>query len=742
MTPITSEPASIVYVGTYPPRECGIATFTQDLIRAIDQTFAPRITSKVIAMNVNATETHPYSKKVIFQIDQRKDEDYKDAAALVNAAKDIKAVNVQHEYGIYGGEQGEKLLLFLQNLEKPVFTTLHTVLPQPEVKMREVTQGIIDASTGIIVQTKLAKSMLLESYSVDEKKISVIPHGIHPVLFTDPKTEKKRMRLKGKAVISTFGLLSRGKGIEYVLRSLPPVIEKHPEVVYYLIGQTHPSIRRQEGEKYRDELLQLVEELGISKNVRFFDKYLQLSEILQYLQATDIYVATSLDPNQTVSGTLSYATGSGRAVVTTAFAQAKELVDETTGRLVEFRSPEEYSKALLELLDQPELRSRMQFNAYTKTRHMLWSNVALSYLRLFNQFVPNLMINEKNLSDINLNHIRRMTDSFGMLQFAKLSQPDSESGYTVDDNARALLVTAQHFQKTGFRPALTLVNTYLRYLKFAQQPDGKWINYYTYEQVPSPQEEDEKPIDPHARAIWALGQISTYSQLPEATRRLAREQLEIFFAGNHKLTPLRPRAFLIKGLVPLAKAEPSEDRWKRLIRENAEVIAQAFESFATPDWQWYEDTLCYANGVLPEAMILASEILNEPRYKKIGLTSLEFLISHTFQGPIYVPIGSNGWFTKNKERALFDQQPEDVVATVQALRAAHRNTREKRYHDLMFQAFSWFLGNNLSGTLIYDKKSGGCYDGLHPHGPNLNQGAESTVSYLLARLTVTEGKKR
>ncbi len=739
---MTSEAASIVYVGTYPPRECGIATFTQDLINSVDQTFAPRITSKVIAMNVNATETHPYSKKVIFQIDQRKDEDYLEAANLVNSSKDIKAVNVQHEYGIYGGDQGEKLLLFLRELSKPVFTTLHTVLPEPHEKMKEVTQQIIALSTGIIVLTQLAKNTLLSQYNVESKKITVIPHGIHPVLFSEPENEKKRMNLQGKTVLSTFGLLSRGKGIEYVLRSLPPVFEKHPEAVYYLIGQTHPSIRRQEGEKYREELLELVEELGISKNVRFFDKYLQLKEILQFLQATDVYIATSLDPNQTVSGTLSYAAGSGRAVVSTAFAQAKELVDEKTGRLVEFRSPEGYSQALLELLDNPELRETMQFNAFTKTRHMLWSNVALSYLRLFNQFVPHLMISEKNLSDVNLNHLRRMTDSFGMLQFSKLSQPAIDSGYTVDDNARALLVAGMHFQKTGFRPALTLAHTYLRYLKFAQQPNGWWTNYYTYEQVPSKQEEDEKPIDPSARAIWALGHICTMSKLPEPTKRLAREQLELFLDGRHTLETLRPKAFIVKGMAPLIKAEPNTRRWKEIMRENAEPIAHAFERNATPDWQWFEDTLCYANGALPEAMFLAAEALDEPRYKEIGLKALEFLLGVTFQGPIYVPIGSNGWYTKGKDRALFDQQPEDVVATVQALRAAHRATGNKRYHTLMLQAFYWFLGNNLLGTLIYDKKSGGSYDGLHPQGPNLNEGAESTVSYILARLTVTEDQRR
>lgn len=731
--------AAIIYISTYPPRECGIATFTQDLIRSIDQTFAPRITSRVIAMNSSAADRPHYSRKVVREIDQRHDEDYRSAAQYINETPDVAVVNIQHEYGIFGGELGEKILILMEMVQKPIFLTLHTVLPNPDEKMQKITQKLLDSATGIIVLTALGKETLAKTYSIHPDKISVIPHGIHPVLFTPPETEKRKLNLDNHTILSTFGLLSRNKGIEYVLQALPQIVKKHPDVLYLVMGQTHPTVRRAEGEKYRNELIALADELALNGHVRFYDRYLSLQEILQYLQATDVYIATSLDPHQTVSGTLSYALGSGRAVVSTAFSQAKEVIAPDTGILVPQRDAAAYAESVLTLLNHPEQREEMQLSAFEKTRHMLWSNVALSYLRLFNQFAPHLLVNEKNLSDINLHHIRRLTDAFGMLQFSKLTTPLPDSGYTVDDNARAMLATAWHFQRTGYRPALTLTNTYLRFLKFAQQPDGSWINYYNYDQTPTTQNDEETPADPSTRAVWALGSLCAFSQLPEATRQLAREQLELYLSGNHPLPFLRPRSFFLKGIIALAKHEPSP-RWEKFVTTHADVLLHAFEKNSHQDWRWFDDKLTYANGVIPEALLLASTVVRNERYQEAALAALDFLIQQTFQGPIYVPIGSNGWYHRGGERALFDQQPEDVMAMVQALQVAFRITKNKHYHDLMRSAFYWFLGNNLSGTLLYDKKSGGCYDGLQPQGPNLNQGAESTVSYLLARLTVTENK--
>jgi glycosyltransferase involved in cell wall biosynthesis len=454
----------IVYLSTFPPRECGIGTFTQDLTTTIDQTFSPRIKSRIIALNTSKSDFHSYPSKVFHQIDQTDPNSYKTAGNIVNKTSKIKCVNIQHEYGIHGGEWGENILHFLKTVTKPKVITMHTVLPDPDPKAKQVTIEMLSLVDAVIVLTNQAKEILVNIHGIDAHKILVIPHGIHPVNFSLPNKHKSKLKLRGKTVLSTFGLLSRGKGIEYVIKSLPPVVEKYHNLLYLVIGETHPVVRREEGENYRRELMNLVKELNITDNVRFYDRYLSLNEIIQFLQATDIYVSTSLNPNQTVSGTLSYALGTGRAVVSTAFSQAKESITPDIGLLVDFNSPESYTEAFLNLLQDKEKRQEMHFQAFSKTRNMLWSNVALSYMNLFSFLVPEISAEEKNLPEINLSHVRHMTDSFGMFQFAKLTHPDPNSGYTIDDNARALIAAAKVYQNTRNYPSLHLVETYLRFI--------------------------------------------------------------------------------------------------------------------------------------------------------------------------------------------------------------------------------------------------------------------------------------
>jgi glycosyltransferase involved in cell wall biosynthesis len=727
----------IVYLSTYPPRECGIATFAQDLTQSIDATFNPRIKTKIIALNTSKSDSYIYPSKVIYQIDQTDKKTYVKAAEKINSLPQVKCVNIQHEYGIHGGKWGSNLIKFLETLNKPVVMTMHTVSPSPDPYMYKVTLKIISLVDKIIVLTEQAKEVLINRYQIDHEKINVIPHGIHPVLFTYPKKIKRKIGLNNKLVLSTFGLLSRGKGIEYVIKSLPEVVKRYPNVLYLVIGQTHPVVRRREGESYRRELLKLVKELKLTDNVKFYDRYLSLNEIIKFLQATDIYISTSLDPNQTVSGTLSYALGTGRCIVSTSFPQAKEIINEHNGILVNFKDPQGYSNAILKLLNNSSRLEDMYLYAYTSTRNMLWSNIAISYLNVFNKAAPQISIEDKNLPLIKLEHLRRMTDSFGLFQFAKYTHPDPKYGYTIDDNARALIVAASLYQQNQTHPALNLTQTYLNFIQQCQK-NFRFLNYVNYQQELLNDENHKVDLaDSNGRAVWALAYLISLSKIPKSIKKQAGFILSKWVEHYQSDTSARYNAFVIKGLVCLQPRHKFSN-YKKIVEESADFLCKIYQQNSDENWKWFEDSLTYANGILPESLFLAYRLIRKDIYKEIAEESLNFLIKNSFQGPIYVPIGQNNWYKKGSERNLYDQQPEDITAMVQALKAAFKITKKRIYKELMFKTFYWFLGNNLLGVQIYDKKTGGSFDALTPNGVNLHQGAESTVSYLLARLTVGE----
>ena len=436
----------IVYLSTFPPRQCGIATFTADLTNAIDQIFGPSIKSKIVAMNLSKVSHFPYSDKVILQINQHHKEAYINVANQLNQLKEIKLVNIQHEFGIFGGEHGSYLLLLLKKLQKPVITTLHTILPAPNKKMYHIVQAIAKYSKGIIVMTQSSKKILKNDYGLDPDRIQVIPHGIHCVPYKTSQHAKSIFGFSDKLILSTFGLLNPNKGIEYVIEALPEVVKKFPNVRFLVAGITHPIILEQTGENYRNFLIKKVHELGLNDYLSFHNTYLNLNDLFKFLEATDVYLSPSLNPNQTVSGTLSYALGSGRPVISTAFAQAKQDITSKVGILTDFKNPQAFTDAIIKLLANDRLRLQMGKNAYFRTRHMVWENVALSYLKYFSQFVPELTLGQRKLPAVKLAHLAKLTDDFGIIQFAKLSEPDLPSGYTLDDNARALVVTRSSFR--------------------------------------------------------------------------------------------------------------------------------------------------------------------------------------------------------------------------------------------------------------------------------------------------------
>lgn len=721
---------TIVFLSTYPPRECGIATFTQDLVRYSQKILGPDVICKVAALNVSPLDTYIYPPEVAWKIDQNSKKDYLNLANEVNNDNHISGVIIQHEYGIFGGEEGENVLYFMEKCKKPILTTLHTALPQPSPKMKAVTARVINLSRSIVVLTKSSKEIIEKVYPESCGKISIIPHGIHPIGFSFQKKSKAKLELNNHIILSTFGLLSRGKGIEYVIQALPSVIKKYPSVMYLILGETHPIIRRNEGEEYRLELAQLVTKLGLEKHVKFYDQYLSLPDLLEFLQATDIYISTSINPNQAVSGTLSYALGAGRAVISTEFAQAKEIITSDIGRLIPIKDSHALTLALLDLLSDEERLEKMDRNAYDKTRSMLWSNVAKEYTNLLMRTIVPV---------INVEHLYAMTDAVGLFQFAIFAAPNKDFGYTLDDNARALIICNWLVGQKNDPKLQALIHTYLIFMKRCQDKDGSFINYVGFgDAVPTEQNNEEDLEETHARAMWSLSEIISNNHIPLDQRNMAKEMFLLSLKKGAKLSHLRAKAFAIKAYSLAQKVLPQQRAiLLEYIKTYADSLVEALKENSFKSWLWFEKDLNYNNGLLSESLLISGQTLKNSVYTDKGLQSLQFLIGKTFSPDMYMPIGHSHWYKNQETRSQYDQQPEDPASMILALSCAYAQTHSEEYKNLARKCFSWFLGNNSLNQSLYNEKTGGCYDGLHPDRVNLNQGAESLISYLMSNYTIS-----
>ena len=638
---------------------------------------------------------------------------------------------IQHEYGIFGGKEGENILYFMRYCQKPMLVTLHTVLPSPSPKMKQVTKEIVQLASTLVVLTEESKKIVEDLYPASIGKVFVIPHGIHPTKYSRQKKYKKELELDKHTIASTFGLLSRGKGLEFVIRALPEVIKIHPSLIYLILGETHPVVRRREGEKYRNELLRLVSKLHLKKHVKFYDQYLSLSDLFDFLKATDIYVSTSTNPNQAVSGTLSYALGVGRAVIATEFSQAKEIVTSDIGRLVPIRDSKAISLVLLELLKDHKQLELMSRRAFTKTRPMLWDRIAVEYVNLLKLAV---------IPEFNLSHLIHMTDDFGIFQFAHLSEPNADFGYTLDDNARALILCSWLFRRQHSKPLAKLIKVYFSYVKQCQQVDGSFMNYLNFpDKKPTDQNIQEDLEDAHARAMWALGEVLNNDKLPSEMRSEARRMFLLALERGVLLSHLRSRACVIKALALAQKKLPNhKDELLLTMKKFADSLIAAYREHSHKSWRWFENSLTYNNALYVESLLIAGECLNNDEYTEVGIDALEFLIQKTFSPKMYRPIGHSKWYVNKQSRSRYDQQPEDPASMIFALACAYKNTHDEVYKNLAKKCFSWFLGNNTLNLSLYDEKSGGCYDGLHPDRINLNQGAESLVSYLMSSYWMKE----
>lgn len=719
----------ILFLSSYYPRECGLATFTKDLVDATQKKFGNEISPKVIAINEDETSFHKYPKKVVCAIISPNPESYERTAKKINSVKHAEVLNIQHEFGLFGGEYGRYLLRLMELVDKKIVTTLHTVLENPEPEMKKVTQQIAEHSDKVVVMTKNASQILIEQYGVPEEKIKIILHGVPTVSFGRKEKIKKRYGLGGKNVLLTFGLLSRGKGVEHVIKAMPKIIEKHPKTIYLVVGETHPKIREEEGENYRQELKELVKNEGVGRNVKFLNKFLTIQEIVDLLEMSTLYLAPSLDPKQICSGTVSYALGAGKAIIASRNKHNEEMLSEGRGIVLDATSPEGFAEGAIRLLSDSSLRKSLEKNAFEFSRKMTWPNIATQYFNTFQEIAPLETELFGKLPRINFGHFSKMTDSFGIIQFAEYSTPHWESGYTLDDNARALIIAVKGYEKFRTKRMLRFADTFLNFIEKCQTEDGRFHNLLNGNREFIDECGSE---DSFGRAVWALGRAFN-SDLPEAYRQRARTVMEQTFSHGQEINSPRAQADTLIGIV---NSKAISDKQAELRYYLLDSLISKYDSVSEENWKWFEPYLTYNNSRIPEALFESQDYDKQGRAKEIARESLEFLTNVLFIDGKLVPIGQEKWHMKDKERSHYDQQPIDAAGMTGAYLTAFRKTNEKKYLQKARDSFAWFLGKNSANQMVYDEATGGCFDGITRQGVNSNEGAESTISYLLARLSI------
>ena len=731
----TEQLSEILFITSYPPKECGIATYSQDMIHAIDNKFGQSFSIKVCALETK-DEKFDYDDKVIYKLDTSDSAEYPITADKINQNEKIKIIVIQHEFGFYQLSGGNDFLFFLQGLNKPVIIVFHTVLPKPNKSLKTMVNRLVAACKSVIVMTNTSKGILDQDYEIPQEKIEVIAHGTHLVANSDKTYLKKKYDLNGHKILSTFGLLSSGKGIETTLDALPSIVKSFPEVIFLVIGKTHPGVIKWEGEKYRKMLEERVISLNLEKHVKFINHYLELPILLEYLRLTDIYLFTSKDPNQAVSGTFSYAMSCGCPIISTPIAQAREMLDESTGIIIEFQHSQQLATGANILLANDLLRRNISMNTLQKIAPTAWENSALSHVLLFEKILDLKFSLRYNPPAINLKHIKQLTTDFGMVQFSKINHPDIGSGYTLDDNARALIAMCMHYELTKKKTDLEYMNIYLNFIKHCIQPDGAFLNYVDKDKQFTIQNRETNLDGANGRALWALGYlISRKKIIPLLMTEIADKLINITTQHTRNIFSSRAIAFSIKGLY-YYNQEYHLPSITRLIEILADRLAAMYEHESVNNWNWFESYLTYANSILPEAMLLAWLSVKKPSYLNIAIKSFDFLLSQTFDKNEIKVISNKSWLFKGGEREYYGEQPIDVSYTILALHTFYDVFKDERYLNKLKITFNWFLGNNHLHQIIYNPCTGGCYDGLEEHQVNINQGAESTVNYLMARIAV------
>jgi glycosyltransferase involved in cell wall biosynthesis len=738
---MSSEIRTIAFLGDYLPRKCGIATFTSDVLSAVA---AEHPQSQCFAVPVNDLKGgYEYPAVVRFEIEEQDLPSYQRAADFLNISN-ADIVCVQHEFGIYGGPAGSHLLALLRELKMPVVTTLHTVLREPNDDQRRVMQELLARSTRLVVMSERGRQMLPEIYQAPPAKIDLIPHGIFDIPFVDPNYYKDQFGVEGRVVLLTFGLLSPNKGIEHVLNALPGILAEFPDVVYIVLGATHPNEVREQGEAYRLGLERLAKKNKVGKNVIFYNRFVEIEELKEFIGAADIYITPYLNEAQITSGTLAYAFGSGKAVVSTPYWHAAELLADERGVLVPFGDARAIAREVISLLRDDTRRHAMRKNAYKLGREMVWSNTARLYQRSFERArLEGAVLSRKTfatktldqapreLPELRLDHLARMTDSTGIFQHAIFTVPNFSEGYCTDDNARAfiLAVLLDELEEEPER-ARTLATTYAAFLHHAFDLGTKrFHNHLSFDRRWLDERGSE---DCHARALWALG-VGVGRSPHRSFQIMAGQLFAQALPVVTEFTSPRAWAFSLLGIHEYLR-RLGGDRVVNQARENLMTrLMGLFDRTAKPDWPWFEDELAYDNAKLAHALIVSGRAAGHPAVFERGLAALRWLteVQASESGHLR-PIGSNGFYRRGGPRARFDQQPIEAHSMVSACLEAYRATADACWFEQAQRAFDWFLGWNDLGLELYSPNTGGCRDALHVDRVNGNQGAESTLAFLLS----------
>lgn len=737
----------VAFIGNYLPRRCGIATFTTDIC----ETFAALNPSiQVFAIPVtDIEEGYDYPDRVRFEIREQDIGSYKAAADFLNL-NDIGVVCLQHEFGIFGGDAGSYILTLLRQLKMPVITTLHTVLKNPSARQRRVMDELLGLSDYVVVMTQKAVEILQTVNKIHGPKVRLVPHGIPDVSFIDPNFYKDQYGVEGKTTLLTFGLLAPHKGIEVVLRALPEVIKERPNAVYIVVGATHPNLLRHEGEAYRLFLQRLCDELGISRNVIFHNRFVSSEELKELLVLADIYITPYLEEAQVVSGTLAYSFGVGNAVISTPYWHAAELLDDGRGVLVPFNDSDAMARAIKRLIVNENERNSMRKNAFLLGREMVWNSVASKYASIFEEAkMKRPAVAQKKITmhtleqqfpvlpDIKLDHLVRMTDSIGIFQHAMFNVPNFSEGYCTDDNARALILAVSLENIGALNPVKVsdLASRYLGFVRYAWDPSiARFRNFLTFQRH---WKEETPSEDCHGRALWAIGACIGQSK-NEGFVQMLVEFFEKALASSASFTSPRAWAFILLGIHEYLQRFHGD----RLARNYMQILAarlyDIYKANSDAEWLWFESSLTYCDAKLPHALLLSGHDLGNEDMLKAGIEALNWLskIQTSTRGH-FQPVGSDGEYRRGGVKPVFDQQPIEAYATVSACLEAYRITKDKMWYHKALNAFQWFLGSNDLGISLYDPVTGGCCDGLHVNRVNRNQGAESTLSFLLSLAEMT-----
>ena len=734
-------PNRIAFIGNYFPRQCGIATFTTDLCEAIAAQYCQ---TTCIALPVNDVEGgYVYPPRVRFEITEKDVDSYRRAADFLNI-NNVDIVSLQHEYGIFGGRAGSYILVLLRELRMPIVTTFHTILHDPDPDQKQVLEEIAALSDRVVVMSKRGAEFLHEVYGVPPEKIDLIPHGIPDVPFVDSSFHKDLFEVEGKIVLLSFGLLSASKGFEDVISALPAILARHPNVVYIILGATHPHVVRNEGETYRLSLQRLAQENGVDGQVIFYNRFVSLEELVQFISAADIYITPYLNEAQITSGTLAYTLGAGKAVISTPYWYAEEMLAEGRGALVPFRDPPALADQVIRLLDDESQRHAMRKRAYVFGRAMIWPQVASRYMETFRRARaehrhlarPGSAIKPLDklpgeLPRLKLDHLRHMTDDTGIIQHAVFTTPNYSEGYTIDDNARALTVSAL-LETMGNDEAVDLAHRYLAFIWYSFNTEtGRFCNFMDYRRHWL---EASGSDDSHGRTLSALGIVLGRSNTP-ALQSMAGRVFEQALPAILDTSSPRAWAFALIGIHEYLRRFAGDSRANQIRDELSARLLTLYEGHRSGEWRWYEDGLTYCNAVLPQALLLCGQAIPNGDMIEAGLESLSWLADlQRAEAGSFVPIGSNGFYPQGGERARFDQQPIEAQGMVSACLEAYRITVDGHWRQEARRAFEWFLGRNDLNLPIYDPTTGGCRDGLHPDRANENQGAESTLAFLQALL--------